>query len=75
LSMRREARVEDDAQVLTAMQMTADPLPVGPGEWQGGVSAATEATLQEAIKHAQELAIGNMPYDVDTRPVSEQRSE
>ena len=55
--------------------ISAEPLPVRPGEWQGDVSAAIEAALQKAIKHAQELAMGNMPYNIDTRPVSEQCSE
>ncbi len=29
------ANREDDAQILLAMLMSADPLPIGPGEWQG----------------------------------------
>ena len=56
------------------IQKSADPLALGPGEWQGSVSAATEAVLQEAISNAK-LAQGNYPYSIDTRPVSEQRSE
>lgn len=63
------------AQVAAVTESSADPLAASPGEWQGGVSAATEAALQEAIKHAQELALGNMSYSIDSRPVSEQRSE
>lgn len=63
------------AQVAAVTESSADPLAIGPGEWQGGVSAATEAALQEAIKHAQELALGNTAYNINTRAVSEQRSE
>ena len=66
----------EEARGLAAMQMTADPLPVAPGEWQGnGATAATEAALQEAIGNAQELVLGHNPYSIDSRPVSEQRSE
>lgn len=66
----------EDAQVDAAIQISADPLPLGPGEWQGAVSSAAEATVQEAIsKAAQPDPLQNMPYSIDRRPVSEQRSE
>lgn len=70
--------MEDDVfaeQVAAVTEMSAEPLPLGPGEWQGGLSAVTEATLQETIKHAQELALGKTAYSIDTRAVSEPRSE
>ena len=71
--MRREMSLED-TQILAAMQKTADPLPVGAGDWQGGVSVATKAAVQEAIKHPQDPLV-DLPYSIDTRPISEQRSE
>ncbi|DBA88389.1 TPA: hypothetical protein ACH3X2_004883 [Trebouxia sp. C0005] len=72
---RKKAVVEEERQELCVRMISAEPLPVRPEEWQSDVSAATKATLQEAIKHAQELALGNMPYNLDTRPVSEQCSD
>ena len=58
---------------LTASQTSADILPVAP-EGKSGVSAATEAAVQEAIGHPQD-PLANLPYSIDTRPISQQRSE
>ena len=66
---------EESPRELCVRMLSAEPLPVCPGEWQGNVSAATEAALKEAIKHAQELVMRNMPHNIDTRPYSEQCSE
>ena len=72
----RKAVVLEDAQVLAAMEATAEPLPLKPGEWQGGVSAATEAALQEAIKQTdKQRPLAKLPYRIDTMPISEQRAE
>ena len=62
----------EDAQVLAAMEATAEPLPLKPGEWQGAAGAA----LQEAIKQTDKQGpLANLPYHIDTRPISEQRAE
>ena len=74
--MCRKPNALEDAQVLAAMEATAEPLPPKPGEWQGCVSAATEAALQEAIKQTDKQGpLANLPYSIDTRPISEQRAE
>ena len=72
--MHREKRFQEAPPVLAASQISTDLLPVAP-EGKGGVSVATKAAVQEAIKHAQELAMGNTPFNIDTRPVSKQLSE
>ena len=41
---------QDEPQVLWAMMQTADPLPVGPGEWQGNVAADYETACLHASK-------------------------
>ncbi|DBA66817.1 TPA: hypothetical protein ACH3X2_001953 [Trebouxia sp. C0005] len=71
-----ESSALQDAQMLAAMEATADPVPLKPGEWQGCVSAATEAALQEAIKPTDKQGpLANLPYSIDTRPISEQRAD
>ena len=72
----REPGLLEDARVLAAMEKSAHPVPLKPGEWQACVSAATEAALQEAIKQADKQGpLANLLYSIDTRPISEQRAE
>ena len=71
--MVRETRLQEAPPVLAASQISAYILPVAP-EGKSGVSAATEAAVQEAIKHPQD-PLAPLTYSIDTRPVSEQLSE
>ena len=62
----------EDAQVLADMEATADPLPFK----TGGVPAATQAAPQEPIKQTDKQgALGNLPFSIDMRPISEQLAE
>ena len=71
--------------------ISADPLPISPGEWQGDTAAAdlqaakpkeqslgpSESTASDSssIQQAFRQPLDNTGYKADPCPVSEQRSE
>lgn len=80
--MCRETDLEQ-LQTSVATHVSAEALPVGPGQWQGDNAVIEEykAVLEDCLsKQAQgneQLSdpLERVPYAIDTRPVSEQRSE
>lgn len=73
----------EQLETLVATHVSAEPLPVGPGQWQGDNAVIEEykAVLQDCIsKQAQgteQLSdpLKKLPFVIDTRSISEQRSE
>jgi len=58
---------EEDSQILLAKMMSADPLPIGPGEWQGQSNIA--AGYETACLHA------NKPKEHSVEPSESTTSE
>ena len=73
----------EQVQTLVATHISAEPLPVGPGQWQGDNAILEEykAVLQDCLskqaKGIEQLSdpLEKVPFAIDTRPISEQRSE
>lgn len=63
-------------------RVSAEPLPVGPGQWQGDNAVLEEykAVLQDRLSKqagTEQLSdpLEKLPFVIDTRSISEQRSE
>ena len=79
---------QESPQELYARILSADPVPLKAGEYQGDIateyaameystepSECTASDISSSIQHGFKQPLDNTGYKADPRPVSEQRSE